>query len=81
LLNDDGSGGLISEWTSVENSQGLSPVALALTAKLTDLLRPKPSMRVTGTVTPGPNALALGQMLQFVGEATGTGSYRIDINE
>ncbi len=80
-ISDDGNGGVVSQWNNVESARKPSPVALNLNAGVTALASAKPVLKVTGTVTPGPRATALQQMLQFVGEPTGNGAYRIDVTE
>ena len=79
--NDDGQGGLVSQWNSTQTPNQTQPVSIDLEARLTNLSADKPSMRITGLVKPGPQSRALVPMLQFVGERAANGSYRIDINE
>jgi hypothetical protein len=78
--NDDGQGGLVSQWSSVETGQK-PPVLIDINANVTALSSNSPSFKVTGTINPGPDANGLQSMLQFIGEPLGDGGYRIDINE
>jgi len=84
--NDDGSGGLSSQWNHVEAAQQAPPpMKLDITAVVTQLKAPKPKLNVQGSITPNAQGStsnsALNQMLQFIGEPVGSGSYRIDIQE
>ncbi len=80
---DDGNGGLSSQLNHVEDAQQRTavPLKLNIDASLTQLAAAQPKIQVNGNVTPDPGNAALKQMLQFVGEPTGDGSYRIDIRE
>ena len=79
--SEDASGGLFSQWKSVDTAQRPAPVDIDLEVLTTQLASAQPSFRVTGTIVPGPNANALKPMLQFIGEPAGGGGYRIDVNE
>ncbi|MGH1486804.1 MAG: type II secretion system protein N [Cellvibrionaceae bacterium] len=79
--NDDGNGGLVSQWNSVDSAQARPPVNLDLNTVVTQLASNKPSLQVSGTIRPGLGADGLQPILQFIGEPLGDGSYRIEINE
>ncbi|MFT6390111.1 MAG: hypothetical protein ACJAUP_003512 [Cellvibrionaceae bacterium] len=83
---DDGSGGLSSQWNHVEDAQqASSPVELDLIVSVTQLAQPKPVLKVSGTIASrernASSRAGLNQMLQFIGEPVGDGSYRINIKE
>lgn len=83
---DDGSGGLSSQWNHVEDAQQASPpLELDLSASVTQLTSAKPKLNVQGSIAPNSQGStasnALNQMLQFIGEPIGDGSYRINIQE
>lgn len=80
---DDGSGGLNSQLNHVEDAQQRTavPLKLNIDASLTQLAAAQPKINVSGNMTPGPGNSVLKQMLQFIGEPLGDGSYRIDIRE
>ena len=79
--NDDGRGGLKSHWTSVNDQNKNQFVDIDVQASLTDLTSNPPAMRINGVIKPGVNNKALEPILQFVGEPTAGGSYRINIDE
>lgn len=87
---DDGNGGLSSQWNHVEDVQQASPpLELDLDVSVTQLAAAKPRLKVQGSIAPNAEGSvansathnALNQMLQFIGEPVGDGSYRIDIQE
>jgi len=83
---DDANGGLSTQWNHVEDAQqAASPVELDVSVSITQLTQPKPVLNVSGFITPGASnsssRSALNQMLQFIGEPMGDGSYRINISE
>jgi general secretion pathway protein N len=81
LAKDDGQGGLMSEWNNVNSGPALPPIELDVNVGLSRLHASVPSIAVDGFIKPGPDAVALEQMLQFIGEPRGDGSYQITINE
>jgi hypothetical protein len=81
LAKDDGRGGLMSEWNNVDKGQTLPPLELDLNVGLSRLTEATPSIAITGFIKPGPDASAIEQMLQFIGEQQSDGSYQITINE
>ncbi|MBX2808990.1 MAG: type II secretion system protein N [Cellvibrionaceae bacterium] len=79
-VSSEPDGQFVSRWRNVSSGQP-SPVALQLTVVVTELTAPQPRFKVTGSIQPGPQARALQPMLQFIGERTAAGAYRIAIDE
>ena len=77
----DENGGLVSRWVSVASGGNKPPIDLALDVFLSNLSASQPSFKVSGLVTPGPQAQSLQPMLQFIGERTASGAYQIAIDE
>ena len=82
-INDDGQGGLSSQWSHIEHSQqsGSLPIKMDLRATMSNLASTRPSIHVTGNVTPARDNAVLKQVLSFIAEPLDDGSYRIDIKE
>lgn len=78
---DDNNGGLTSQWNHVPDNQQTPPVDVDLSASVSQLASAKPRLKVLGSVAPSRSSSALKQMLQFIGEPRGDGSYLIDIQE
>ncbi|MBX2809596.1 MAG: type II secretion system protein N [Cellvibrionaceae bacterium] len=75
-------GRLLSRWSSVSSGESQPPpVAIQLDLVVTDLTGTKPRIQVTGSIQPGPQTMALQPMLQFIGEPTPSGAYRIAIDD
>lgn len=80
-LTDNGSGGLEAQWNSVETDGKPTPVKFDIKTEIANLTQQPPSIRVNGTIKPASSRSGLEAMLQFVGEQTNDGGYRVDINE